>query len=87
MLFRSQGPLFQQFFNLGFRNGRNVMEPLLREVFDLLAFDHAPVADEGDRLDAKPGLDLVDLCSKGVRILGMPRKHFDRDGMACLVAE
>src|SRR5713101_8403817 len=47
-----QGPLLQQFFNLGFRNGRNVMEPLLREVFDVLAFEHAPVADKGDLVDA-----------------------------------
>src|SRR6516165_4463644 len=36
-----QGPGAQQSFNLGFGNGRNVMEPLLGEVFDLLAFDHA----------------------------------------------
>ena len=75
-----QGPVFQQCFNLGFRNGRNVMEPLLREVCDLLTFDHALVADEGDRADAKPGLDLVDLCRKGLRILRIAGKDFDRDG-------
>ena len=43
-----KGPGAQQFFNLGFGNGGNVMEPVLREVFDLLALDHAPVANEGD---------------------------------------
>src|SRR5215831_17097856 len=41
-------PSSQQFFNLGFGNGRNVMEPLLGEVCDLLALDHAPVAHEGN---------------------------------------
>ncbi len=82
-----QGPLLQQFFNLGFRNGRNVMEPLLREVFDVLAFDHAPIADEGDLVDVKPRFDLVDLCRKGLRILRIARKYFDRDWMAVLVAE
>ena len=58
------------------------MEPLLREVCDLLAFDHAPVADEGDRVDAKPGFDLVDLCRKGLRILRIAGKDFDRDRTA-----
>ena len=82
-----QGPLAQQFFNLGFRNGGNVMESLLREVFDLLALDHATVANEGDLVDAKPGLDLRQLRSKGVRILGIAGKHFDGDRMSVLVAE
>ena len=82
-----KGPLSQQLFNLGFRNGGNGMEPLLSEGFDLLAFDHATVADEGDCLDAKSCLDLVDLRSQGVRLLGIPRKHFDRDRIAVLVAE
>jgi hypothetical protein len=50
-----QGPGAQQFVNLRFRNRRNVMEPLLREVFNVLAFDHAPVTDEGNLVDAKPG--------------------------------
>jgi len=63
------------------------MEPLLREVCDLLAFDHAPIADEGDRVDVKPRFDLVDLCRKGLRILRIARKDFDRDWMAVLVAE
>ena len=63
------------------------MEPLLREVFDLLAFDHAPVADKGDLVDAKPGLNLVDLRRKGLRILGIAREHFDGDRMPVLVAE
>jgi hypothetical protein len=82
-----QDPCAQQFFNLGFRNGRNVMEALLREVFDLLAFEHAPVTDEGDRVDAKPGFDLGDLCRKGLRILRIAGKDFDRDRLAVLVAE
>ena len=82
-----KGPLAQQFFNLGFRNGSNVMAPLLSEVCDLLAFNHATVANEGNGLDAKPCLDLVELRSKGVRTLGITRKPFDRDGMAVLVAE
>jgi hypothetical protein len=43
------------------------MEPLLCEVFDWLTFDHAPVADEGDLVDAKPGFDLGDLRRKGLR--------------------
>ena len=63
------------------------MEPVLSKVFDLLAFDHAPIAHEGNRLDAEPGLDLGDLRSKGVRILGITRKHFDRDRIAVFVAE
>ena len=44
-----KGPGAQQFFNLWFGNGGNVMAPMLPEVFDLLALDHAPVADKGDR--------------------------------------
>jgi len=36
------------------------MVPVLREIFDLLAFNHAPVADEGDVVDAKPRFDLGD---------------------------
>ena len=56
-----KGPLSQQFFNLRFGNRRNVMEPLLGEVFDLLALDHTPVANEGDCLDAKPFLELRNL--------------------------
>ena len=82
-----QGPLFQQFFTLGFRHGGNGMESLLSEVFDLLALDHATVANEGDLVDAKPGLDLRKLRRKGVRILGIAGKHFDGDRMAVLVAE
>ena len=74
-----KGACPQQFFNLGFRNGRNVMAPLLDEVCDLLALDHATVADEGDLGDAKPGLDLVDLRSKGVRIWRIAGKDFDGD--------
>src|SRR6516162_2967503 len=58
-------------------NRRNVMEPLLGEVFDLLALDHASVTHEGDLLDAKPALELRNLGSQGVRILGIARKHFD----------
>src|SRR5207244_5291056 len=56
--FQLECPGSQQFFNLRFGNGRNVMEPLLGEVFDLLALDHAPVANEGDLVDAKPFLEL-----------------------------
>ena len=63
------------------------MEPVLSEVFDLLALDHATVADEGDLLNAKSCPDLRKLRSKGVRILGIAGKHFDGDGMAVLVAE
>jgi hypothetical protein len=63
------------------------MEPLLREIVDLLAFDHAPVTDEGDLVDAKPGFDLVDLCRKGLRILRIAGKDFERDRMAVLGAE
>src|SRR5262249_49502647 len=69
------------------RNGRNVMAPLLNEVFDLLAFNHATVADEGDLCDAKPGLDFVELRRKGVRIVRIAGKDFDGDRMAGLVAE
>src|SRR5262249_20806185 len=63
------------------------MAPLLGKVFDLLALDHATVADEGDLCDTKPGLDLVDLRSKGVRILRIAWKDLDGDRMASLVAE
>ena len=63
------------------------MKPLLREVFDLLAFDHATVADEGNGLDTKSGLDLGELYRQGVRIVGIAGKHFDRDRIAVLVAE
>ena len=63
------------------------MEPVRHEVVDLLALDHATVADEGDRCDAKPGLDLVDLRRKGVRLLGIAWKYFDGDRIAGLVAE
>jgi hypothetical protein len=63
------------------------MEPLLREVFDLLAFHHAPIADEGDLMDAKPGFDLVELGRPGLRIVRIAGKDFDRDRMARLVAE
>jgi len=63
------------------------MEPLLREVFDVLALDHAPVTDEGDLVDAKPRFDLGELPRKGLRILRIAGKDFDRDRMAVLVAE
>ena len=63
------------------------MEPLRREVCNVLAFNHATVADKGDLFDAKPDLDLLKLRSKGVGILGIAGKHFDGDGMAFLVAE
>jgi hypothetical protein len=63
------------------------MEPLLGEVFDVLALDHATVANEGDRGDAKPTLELLNLRSHGVRILGIAGKHFDGDRMPVLVAE
>src|SRR5262249_29399038 len=76
-----------QFFNLGFRNRRKVMEPLWGKVFDLLALDHATVANEGDRGDTKPDLDLLELRSKGVWIGGISGQHFDRDPMSVLVAE
>ena len=82
-----KSPLAQQFFNLGFGNGRNIMEPVLREVFNLLAFDHATIAHEGDLVDAKPGLDLRHLHSQSVRIGGIAGKHFDGDRMAVLIAE
>jgi hypothetical protein len=74
-----KGPGSQQFFNLGFSNGSNVMEPLLREVFDLLALDHAPVANEGDVCDAKPGLDFRKLRRKGLRIMRIPTTTFAID--------
>ena len=82
-----QGPGAQQFVNLGFGNRRNVMEPVLGQVFDLLALDHAPVAHEGDRGDAKPAFQLFNLRSNGTGILGIAREHFDRDRMPVLVAE
>lgn len=63
------------------------MEPLRGEVFDLLAFDHAPVAHKRDLGDAKSGLDLRKLRRQGVRIGGISWKHFDRDRMPVLVAE
>jgi hypothetical protein len=53
----------------------------------LLALDHAPVTDEGDLVDAKPGFDLGDLGRKGLRILRIAGKDFDGDRMAVLVAE
>jgi hypothetical protein len=81
------GPLWQQFFPRGLRHGRNVMEPLRREGCDLLALDPAPVADAGDRADAKPGGDLGDLCRQGLPIVRMAGKDFDRDRRAVRVAE
>jgi hypothetical protein len=63
------------------------MEALLREVFDLLALDHATVTDKGDRVDAKPGFDLGDLCRKGRRLLRIAGKDCDRDRMPILVTE
>ena len=82
-----QGPGAQQLVNLGFGNRRNVMEPVLGKVFDLLAFDHAAVAHEGDRGDAKSALELRHLRSHGVWILRIAGKHFDGDRMPVLVAE
>jgi hypothetical protein len=63
------------------------MEPLLREGCDLLAFDHAPVTDAGDRVDTKPDLDLLELRSKGLRILRIAGTDLNRDRLAVLVAE
>src|SRR5262249_56321634 len=82
-----KGPYAQQFFNLWFGNGGNVMAPVLHEVFDLLALDHATVADEGDLCNTKPALDLLKLRSKGARVLRIAWKHFNGDRMAVLVAE
>src|SRR5262249_2313482 len=64
-----QGPGPTEFLSRGFRNGRNGMEPLLREVFDVLALEHATVANEGDVCDAKPGLDFRKLRRKGLWIM------------------
>src|SRR5215470_10838576 len=61
--FQLECPGAQQFLNLGFGNGGNIMKPLCGEVVDLLALDHAPVAHEGDLVDAKPLLKLGDLRS------------------------
>jgi hypothetical protein len=63
------------------------MEPLLGEVFDLLALDHASVTNEGNLLDAKPALELRHLRSQGLRILGVAGKDFNGDRMPLLVAE
>src|SRR5262249_28558573 len=82
-----KGPLAQQLFNLGLRDSRNVMEPVLRAVFNVLAFDHATIAHKGDLLNAKPGLDLRQLRSQSVRIGGIAGKHFDGDRMPVLIAE
>jgi hypothetical protein len=63
------------------------MEPLLGEVFDLLALDHTSVTNKGNLLDAKPALELCSLRSQGMRIWGIAGKHFDGDRMPLLVAE
>src|SRR5512145_342944 len=80
-------PCSEQCFNLGFGNSGNVLEPLLSEVFDLLALEHTSVTNEGDLLGAKPGLELRYLRSQGVRILRIAGEHFDGDRMPVLVAE
>src|SRR5438045_263109 len=74
-------------FCLRLRNCRSVMEPVRGEVFDLLALEHPPVANEGDRGDAKPTLELFNLRSHGVRIVAIAWEHFDGDRMPVLVAE
>ena len=55
-------------FNLGFRNSRNSMDPCLARSSDFLGLIMPTVANEGDRCDAKPDLDLLELRSKGVWI-------------------
>ena len=63
------------------------MEPVLGKVFDLLALEHATIAHEGDRGDAKSALELFHLRSHGVGILGIAREHFDGDRLPVLVTE
>src|SRR5215471_11545200 len=63
------------------------MEPLLREVFDVLALEHATVANEGDVCDAKPGLDFRKLRRKGLWIMRIAWKDFDGDRLPILVAQ
>jgi hypothetical protein len=63
------------------------MEPLLGEVFDVLALDHTSVTNEGHRLDATPALELRNLRSQGLRIVGIAGTYFERNGMPVLVAE
>src|SRR5262249_2922217 len=77
----------EQFFNLGFGNRRNVMEPLLGEVFDLLALDHTSVTHEGNLADAKPALEVGNLRSQGLRLLGIAGKDLNGDRLPLLVAE
>jgi hypothetical protein len=76
------GPGAQQWGNLGCGNGRNGMEPRRREVFDSLAFAHAPVADPGELRDAQSCLALGALCRTGLWSWRMAGTDFDRDGRA-----
>src|SRR5262249_23940304 len=72
---------------LGFGNRRTLMEPLLREGFHLLALDHTSVTHEGNPADAKHALELGNLRSQGLRLLGIAGKDLNGDRLPLLVAE
>jgi len=72
-----QGPDAPHWVTRGVRTRRNVLAPLRREVLALLAFDHAPVADERALLDAQPRFALVALCRQGLRRWRLAGKDFE----------
>jgi hypothetical protein len=67
-------------------NRRNGMEPVLGQVFALLALAHATVANAGERGDAQPALQLCKLRSHGAGNWGLAREHCAKNRMAVLVA-
>jgi hypothetical protein len=56
-------PMREEPFDLGFGQGRNVMEACLRQRSDLSTFDHAPIAHECDPFAPKALGHFADLRS------------------------
>jgi len=73
------------FVKLRLRPRRNGMEPLLGAVFAWLPVAQAPGADEGERVDATPGVDRGALRRQGLRRLRRAGQDCERDRLAVRV--
>jgi len=79
------GPVVPHFVKLRLRHRRNGMEPLLGAVFAWLPVAQAPGADEGERVDATPGVDRGALRRQGLRRLRRAGQDCERDRLAVRV--
>ena len=81
-----QGPGAPQVGHWWCGHGGPVLAPMLPEGGDVLALEHAPVADQGDHGSPKPARDLGKLRRQGARLWGLAWTHCHGDRLAVLVA-